>query len=65
MAFLSRIKKFLSFLEGECIMCYIGSAPDTRVVDCSNEGIQREELYCRNSTSKDGAVYRSCVAMSW
>ena len=59
-----------------CIHCYHGNskiANEKDVVDCSTLGLQREELYCRNTTVfkwENGekmllSVNRSCVASSW
>ncbi|TRY74765.1 hypothetical protein TCAL_05672, partial [Tigriopus californicus] len=57
-----------SFTAGFGIHCYVDNTVDgvpAQVIDCSSLGIQREELYCRNTTTDKGEIHRSCVAMSW
>lgn len=65
---------FLALLisTGDCIKCFVGNVTNPlpeHLKDCNMiEGIQREELYCRNITQiTDGkrTVERECVAMSW
>ena len=53
---------------GSGIHCYVGNgttAATAAVMDCNEQGLQREELYCRNITAPDGGVNRNCVAMNW
>eukprot|EP00096_Caligus_rogercresseyi_P011386 TRINITY_DN4463_c0_g1_i2.p1 TRINITY_DN4463_c0_g1~~TRINITY_DN4463_c0_g1_i2.p1 ORF type:complete len:142 (-),score=32.25 TRINITY_DN4463_c0_g1_i2:1260-1685(-) len=55
------------FQKGSSTLCYIGNSPvhiDSEVINCEKKDSSGTELYCRNITSPDGSVHRSCVAMS-
>ena len=66
--FLSLWHEVINFFSGFPVHCYIGNGTDAlsaESIDCSSVGMQREELYCRNTTTPKGEIHRSCVAMSW
>uniref|UniRef100_A0A0K2T2A1 Protein quiver n=1 Tax=Lepeophtheirus salmonis TaxID=72036 RepID=A0A0K2T2A1_LEPSM len=58
---------FFLIHKGSSTLCYIGNSSFHRIsdiIDCTNNGLLETELYCRNITSPDGSIHRSCVSMS-